>query len=371
MPPVLPPIDPPSPAIIGRIEAFICGAGTETFDQLARAAFLYQYQNIAALRRLCRSRGIEPSSVQGWRDVPTVPTTAFASVALHAAPPVEVFRSSGTSSQRRSTHHHPFPALYRAVVDASFPAFCLPKGERPSMLSLIPPRAVVADSSLGFMVEHVLERFGGPESVYAFDQGGVDTARATRWCKDRGASAQPAMILTTAFALVQWLDALAASGEHLSLPPASTVFETGGFKGRSRVVSRSELLSTVATHLGVEPKRVVREYGMSELTSQLYSRVLVGGDPDHLTGPPWVRARVLNPLTLEEAPRGETGLIALFDLANVGSALHLLTEDLGRDTPRGLALLGRAQGADLRGCSLTAEAMANASDRDATKGLIV
>jgi hypothetical protein len=33
----------------------------------------------------------------------------------------------------------------------------------------------------------------------------------------------------------------------------------------------------------------------------------------------------------------------------------VLTEDLGRLEPGGLRLLGRAPGADLRGCSLTVE----------------
>jgi hypothetical protein len=51
-------------------------------------------------------------------------------------------------------------------------------------------------------------------------------------------------------------------------------------------------------------------------------------------------------------------LIAIFDLANLSSAVHVLTEDLGRVEPGGLRLLGRAPGADLRGCSLTVEEMA-------------
>jgi hypothetical protein len=48
-------------------------------------------------------------------------------------------------------------------------------------------------------------------------------------------------------------------------------------------------------------------------------------------------------------------MIALFDLANLGSAVHLLTQDLGRAEEGGLRLLGRASEAELRGCSLTVE----------------
>jgi hypothetical protein len=70
-----------------------------------------------------------------------------------------------------------------------------------------------------------------------------------------------------------------------------------------------------------------------------------------------VRARVLDPLTLAEAAPGEEGLLAIFDLANLGSALHLLTEDLAVAEGEGFRLLGRAPGAQLRGCSLTVEEM--------------
>jgi hypothetical protein len=68
-----------------------------------------------------------------------------------------------------------------------------------------------------------------------------------------------------------------------------------------------------------------------------------------------VRVRVLDPETLEEAPAGSPGLLAVFDLANLGSAVHLLTEDLGVADGDGFRLLGRAAGAELRGCSLVVE----------------
>ena len=101
--------------------------------------------------------------------------------------------------------------------------------------------------------------------------------------------------------------------------------ETGGYKGRHQELSRDELLSRIETWLGVPSGQVVREYGMTELTSQCYTAALGGGDPDLFLTPHWMRARVLHPETLAEQPPGESGLLALFDLANVGSAVHLLT----------------------------------------------
>lgn len=343
------------PPIVERIARFVARPASDDFDRLAVDAFAYQYRTIPPYRRLCRSRGATPQSVRRWQDVPAVPAGAFAGLALHAAPPREVFRSSGTTGGPRSVHYHPFPDLYRRVIDASFPAFCLPEGGRPPMLSLIPSRRQLPDSSLAFMVDHVLRRYGGSGSLTAFGDGGVDAAAATAWCRRRIAEGRPVFVLATAFALLQWLDELAAQDVTLALPPATTIFETGGFKGRSREIGRGELLDRIARRLQVPAARVVREYGMTELTSQLYSRVLQGGDPDLLVGPPWLAARVLEPASLEPAAPGEAGLIAIFDLANVGSAVHLLTGDLGIAEAGGIRLLGRAAGAELRGCSLTVE----------------
>ena len=66
-----------------------------------------------------------------------------------------------------------------------------------------------------------------------------------------------------------------------------------------------------------------------------------------------LRTLVLDPATLAPRTRGEAGVLCHFDLANAGSALAVLTEDLGRIVDDGLELLGRASGAELRGCSLT------------------
>ena len=51
---------------------------------------------------------------------------------------------------------------------------------------------------------------------------------------------------------------------------------------------------------------------------------------------------------------GETGLIRVFDLANVYSVMAVQTEDLGIRHGDGFALAGRAVLAEPRGCSLMA-----------------
>ncbi len=339
--------------LLRRIERFIaenCGS----FEELAQAAARFGYQRVEPYRRLCERRGIAPGAFDDWRAAPPVPTSAFKSLRLAAAEPREVFRSSGTTrgEERRSVHYHPYPDLYRTVIDASFAAACLPVGAaRVPILSLIPDRTAAPDSSLSFMAAHMFQRHAAPGSAWAVSAGGIDVEQARRWLQGRGDS-EPVLVLATALALVLLLDHLEGeTGHAVRLPAGSRVFETGGFKGQRLETTPEAVRRRAHNLLGLEETAIVREYGMTELTSQAYSRP--GGEL--LRTPPWMPFRVLDPETLDEVEDGRTGLLSFFDLANVGSVCHVLTEDLGVAEDGAFRLLGRATGAELRGCSLTAE----------------
>ncbi len=339
--------------LLQRIERFV-GAGEGSFDELAPAAARFAYERVEPYRRLCQRRGLSSEALDDWRAAPPVPTSAFKSLRLAAAEPREVFRSSGTTrgAERRSVHYHPFPDLYRTVIDASFAAACLPPGHaRLPSLSLIPDRAAVPDSSLSFMAAHVFERHAASGSAWAVSQGGIDVERARRWLQRRP-DGEPVLILATALALVLLLDHLESEPANaLRLPPGSRIFETGGFKGQRLETTPEDVRRRARSLLGLNRDAIVREYGMTELTSQAYSRP--GGAL--LRTPPWMPFRVLDPETLEEVEDGRTGLLSFFDLGNLGSVCHVLTEDLGVREGDAFRLLGRATGAELRGCSLTAE----------------
>ena len=369
--------------MIERLVRFLADPASASFEELALAVFAFQHERIEPFRRLCESRGATPGRVAGWREVPLVPAAAFKRQRLAAAPEREVFRSSGTGAgaAARSVHYHPFPDLYRQTIDASFPRWCLPGSGAPPvpMLSLVPAREQLPDSSLAFMIDHALSRWGAPapETALAFGKRGVEAAPARSWAAARQRAGKPALVLATSLALAQWLDALERQDLRFRLPAGSAVFETGGFKGRAGELSPARERQRLEERLGVPAAAVVREYGMTELTSQCYTRALRGGDPDLFVPPHWVRVRVLDPATLVEAAPGTPGLLAVFDLANLGSAAHLLTEDLGvaagggasegaeggggREAgTAGFRLLGRAAGAELRGCSLVVEELQRA-----------
>ena len=339
--------------LLRRIERFVaesCGS----FEELASAAARFGYERVAPYRRLCERRGLPPDALDDWRAAPPVPTSAFKSLRLAAVEPREVFKSSGTTqgAERRSVHYHPYPDLYRTVIDATFAAACLPVGcARIPILSLIPDRAAAPDSSLSFMAAHVFERHAAPGSAWAVSAEGIDVDRACSWLRGR-AGREPILILATALALVLLLDRLErGKAPPIQLPAASRVFETGGFKGQRLETTPEAVRRRTRALLGLGREAIVREYGMTELTSQAYSRP--GGE--RLRTPPWMPFRILDPESLEEVEDGRTGLLSFFDLANLGSVCHVLTEDLGVAEDGAFRLVGRASGAELRGCSLTAE----------------
>ena len=134
-------------------------------------------------------------------------------------------------------------------------------------------------------------------------------------------------------------------------PHGSLAIETGGYKGTNRSLSKAELYALFQEHLRLGSGDIWNEYGMTELSSQFYSRGL--GNPH--CGAPWVRALVIDPETGGECTDGETGLLRIFDLANLGSCCALQTRDLAIRRGEHFELIGRDPAALPRGCSRTVD----------------
>jgi hypothetical protein len=285
--------------------------------------------------------------------------------------------------ERRGEHHVLDLSLYRASLLPNFEAFLLPEGRRGiTVLCLLPSPEVVADSSLSFMMGEVIEAFGSETSGFFVDADGVIDAEGFRSSLRRAEDgAKPALIAGTALSFLHWTELAKKQRWQVDLPEGSRIMETGGYKGRIREAPRGDLYDALYAAFGVPPGSIVNEYGMTELLSQFYEPVLPGspGYPGPVPpggigatgegkdqvfgdvtvryhrGPPWVRTRVLDPLSLEPAPSGEVGVLAHMDLANMGSVAAVLTEDLGREVPGGFQLRGRNPGSEPRGCSLAME----------------
>ena len=347
--------------IYEQVLDFIAAPSDDAFDAQALAVFRHQIENCGPYREYCLSRGVDERSVASWREIPPVPIQAFKWANLCCGQPQRIFYSTGTTQgvERRSRHAIPDLRLYRASAIAGMRLFLFPDVEQIEMVSLIPPVAVRPESSLAQMVAWAGEVFGGNavvETVFddkpSFDLL-VDCLRSS---ENRGV---PLAILTTTGALIHFLDYAAARGLCFRLPHGSRLMDTGGAKGAPRPMSRKGLIHAVWSTFAVPGYFVVNEYGMAELSSQLYESVIRDRymgihRPRHLASPPWARTLILDVRTLQPVEPGSPGLICHFDLANAGSAMAVVSEDLGVVDGSGMRLLGRAPRAEVRGCSLSA-----------------
>jgi hypothetical protein len=341
------------------------GAGDEArFDALARALFAFQFEHCAPYRRFCIGRGRTPDTVSRWREIPAVPAGAFKELALRSFPAERerhAFRTSGTATDGRGVLHLDTLELYEASLLPTFRRGVLPElraGARARLRVLAPAPAEAPDSSLSHMFGVALDALGDADS--AFDvRGGALDARGLLAALERACAEGVAVALCgTAFAVVHLLDHLGERGARLALPAGSRVMETGGFKGRSRELPRAALYGAIEDGLGVPAERIVNQYGMTELGSQFYDSVLWRpGEPRRKHGPPWVRVRIVDPETGEDAAPGAVGVLRIHDLANTGSVAAIETADLGRSVEDGFEVIGREPGAEARGCSIAADEM--------------
>jgi hypothetical protein len=324
------------------------------FNRLAVDLFAAQFESVTIYRQVCEGRNVRPDGVKHWSQIPAMPAGAFKEFEVSSIPAGErtaVFYSSGTTGQKPSRHFHHAAsvAIYEASLLPWFEQNFFGDHFEPMKLVFLTPEDVPG-SSLVHMFKTVRRHCGGPDSVFA--------ARANAdgsWSVDMDQAlkplegSQPVGLLGTAFSFVHLLDHLDGAGRRLALAPGSRVMETGGYKGRSREMPKRRLHGLISRLLGVAEEGIVTEYGMSELSSQAYER---GGV---FRFPPWARAQVVSAETGAEVGEGETGLLRVFDLANIWSVMAVQTEDMATRRGTGFELLGRLAQSEPRGCSLMPE----------------
>jgi len=313
------------------VASFISSGGD--FGQLALDLYRWQRSHNPEYDRFCGA--ILP---QDWRDIPAVPTALFRDLSLTCFPTEEagaVFHTSGTTTGRPGRIHLQDTQLYDLAARAHAESAL---GPLPGCgVSLVSEQIT---SSLGHMCRAFVP---GMPHFFSLDTG-VDGPAAWAALSELAAAGRPMFVPGTAFALADLLD---HPGAPVVLPEGSIVMVTGGFKGRREVVQSEDLYRTLGQRL--PGARVVAEYGMSELSSQLWATP--AGTP--FVPPPWMRVLAVDPWSGQPT---QTGLLRFFDLANLHTVLAIETADLGTVHPDGsVTLAGRLPGARPRGCSLSVE----------------
>ncbi len=333
-----------------RVQAFIAGCleATPPAGAVERAALeLCAWQRRHNPAYDAFAAGAVP---QGIGDIPALPVPLFRSVPLCCGDPARAtlhFHTSGTTTGAPGVHRLVDSTTYDLASAGWFHAW-LPDAPA-ACVSLIPSPADAPRSSLSHMVGLLY-----PRAQWLPRRGLTDPAAAwaalSHW-------EQPVFVASTALALASLLEAPGAC----ELPPGSMLMTTGGFKGRQVSVEPAELMTEAHARMGGQ-LRIVAEYGMTELCSQLWSRPWHpdSGEPAPSRGPfrppPWLVPVVVDPGTGAPVAAGETGQLRFVDLANDHSVLAIETMDQGSLLPDGSLLLdGRLPGAAARGCSLSVE----------------
>src|SRR6266853_4570996 len=313
------------------------------FNSLALAVHRFQRRWNRPFANFCAAHA-EP---RDWREIPAAPQSAFKHFALSVAPPeliTKTFHTSGTTGEGFGRHAFVNTRLYDEAVRAGWARLGVPKLPH---FALVPRPAEAPHSSLSHMMS-ALEPLAS-ETYWFIDARGYLRGELAEALRDAERNEKSVALLGTALAFLNMFEKFA--GEKFRLARGSFAMETGGYKGSGRDIPKSELYARFGETLDLAPDAVFNEYGMTELSSQFYTRGL--GRPHE--GPPWVRAVVFDPETGAEVAIGGAGVLRIFDLANLASVLAIETQDLAIRRERGFELLGRDPGALPRGCSRLAD----------------
>jgi len=358
-------------AIFDQVLSFMAAPEAGAFERIALDVFRYQAANVPPYRRYVESRGVRYEAVGTLAQVPYVSTVAFkyARMETRAEPPSpqsRLFLTSGTSAGRdeRGRHMVVRPEIYRVSAIGHLRRMLFPDGRRTAMLAMHPVAAEMPESSLSQMISWCIEEFGAGPSCRAASQAGVDTSAAIEFLAERAQAGQAVTILGTTASCAALFAAMDQRSIAMELPAGSRLMDTGGAKGQIVPLTSEQVASEAAQLLGIAPRMVINEYGMTEMCSQLYDATGFNSDSDlppgkrMKLGPPWLRPLALDPITLKPVADGEVGMLSFFDLANAGAVSALMTEDFGIVRDGAVAIIGRATAADARGCALAIEEFA-------------
>jgi hypothetical protein len=360
--------------ITAYIKAGADQPGTEEkFNELALRLFEYQYNMNMPYQRYCQKRNVAPGDIDSWTEIPVVPTDAFKEVTLCTFPPdeaVRVIESSGTKNQNRRSRVH-LDEMGVRLIDLSYTGsieeFYYPDGEKNlHALLLVPsPDIIPSDSSIVYGAMKVIEGHHVGEPEYFINRQGFDFEGLSARFKKAEETGEPVIIIGASFVYVHFFDYCQSKGLSHKLPAGSRFVDGAGYKGKSREVTKEDLLKTAEQVMGIPPEYNINCYGMTEVQAifpdnALCNHVKGVDEPREHRPPAWARLDVVDADTFESLPKGETGLIRLCSLANINTVFAVQSDDLGCKVERGIECVGRATDAESRGCSIAYDELISA-----------
>ena len=309
-----------------------------SFTEISLLLFEYQYKYNSFYQEFCNHLNRTPGNTTRLLEIPFLPIQFFKSERIYIGDfePELAFLSSGTGSQKRSSHQVRDTEWYRENSVHLFEAIYGPLNQY-IILALLPSYLEQGNSSLIFMVKEFMKRSDHPDNQfyrYEFENLKTDLEKLR-------SSSRKILLLGVSFALIDFAEKYPMDLE------GCIIMETGGMKGRRREWIRSELHDFLKDRFRVSD--IHSEYGMAELLSQFYA-------PSEGTFIMNDRARVFSfdiSDPLSSVSRGQNGRCHIIDLANIDSCSFIATDDICRiKTSDTFEILGRLDHSELRGCNL-------------------
>jgi hypothetical protein len=232
--------------------------------------------------------------------------------------------------------------------------------EKIRILSLSPPPEMVPEMAMVHAIGLWMKEYGTPDSTYLVGKEGMDIKSFVGALKQAEKTSEPVFMIGASFNYVQLCETFEKQGLSFNLPEGSRTVDGGGYKGRSREVPKQEFYPMLKKTFGLREDHCINLLGITEDGTNYYDNVLRNkvmgkNEPRYKPNHPWTRTIAVDPETLERLPKGETGLLKHYDLANVGTVMALETDDIGYEIGRGFEIVGRAKGAAAGGCSRRTE----------------
>jgi len=310
----------------------------EQFNQMALDIFKFQFENNKVYRSFCDLLYKNPTDVKTIENIPFLPIQFFKSHDVISSTQAiqQTFISSGTTDAIPSKHHIVDLFVYEASFIKGFTHFYGNISEY-VVLALLPSYLERADSSLVYMVDHLIKLTNRTESGFYLDDFKDLAATLKKLEKD----GKKTILIGVSFALLDLIKSYTFDLNHC------IIMETGGMKGRRKELIKEDLYHQLKTGFGVD--RIHSEYGMTELLSQAYSSGL-----NNFKTPPWMKIYVRDPEdAFSMVSKNSSGGINVIDLANLNSCSFIATQDLGKLHNDGsFEILGRFDNSDIRGCNL-------------------
>lgn len=336
-----------------------------------REAIQHHYANCAPFARWYARQGADPNAeITDLARVPFLPVSIFKKVPLESVGEKEIVRvlkSSATSSQvpsrvvlDRITRDRQMRTLAVMISAMMGPA-------RRPFIVLDAPVSQGSDVELSARVAGMRGYLMmASETHYGLQaQDGrleVDAEKLVELLAEFRARQVPVCLIGYTYMLYQYVVApLAAAGVRLQLPPGSMVLHFGGWKRlQAQAVDRERLNAAVQSVFAMDEPSIRDVYGFTEQLGVIY--------PDDGRGvrlaPVYSEVIVRDPITLEPLPDGAPGLLEFITpLPHSYPGMALLLDDMGKIVSRDaehngcygtrFEVLGRAQGAEIRGCGDT------------------